>query len=128
MLIDEDGDNTASMRYSPALSNASTTSLASTSSSRVSTSGRYSFGRSTPGEGLTMGVSYAEHLARSRRESTRMERVDLEQRRREELREGYGRLKQALPVSNQKIDKLSLLDKGLSLVSAQVASILTPSS
>ena len=37
--------------------------------------------------------------------------IELEQRRRDELRDGYRRFKDALPVSNQKSSKFSLLDR-----------------
>jgi len=46
-----------------------------------------------------------------RRETIRRQRIESEQRRRDELREGYRRLKDALPVSNQKSSKVSLLDR-----------------
>jgi hypothetical protein len=36
----------------------------------------------------------------SRREKIRRQRIESEQRRRDELRDGYRRLKRALPVSN----------------------------
>ncbi|KAH9943995.1 uncharacterized protein BXZ73DRAFT_86978 [Epithele typhae] len=45
-----------------------------------------------------------------RREEIRRQRIESEQRRRDELRDGYRRLKDALPVSNQKSSKVSLLD------------------
>ncbi|KZT27591.1 hypothetical protein NEOLEDRAFT_1176605 [Neolentinus lepideus HHB14362 ss-1] len=47
----------------------------------------------------------------SRREEIRRQRIESEQRRRDELREGYRRLKDALPVSNQKSSKVCLLDR-----------------
>jgi len=46
-----------------------------------------------------------------RRETIRRQRIESEQRRRDELREGYRRLKDSLPVSNQKSSKVSLLDR-----------------
>jgi len=49
----------------------------------------------------------------SRREEIRRQRIESEQRRRDELRDGYRRLKDALPVSNQKSSKVSLLDRGM---------------
>jgi len=48
----------------------------------------------------------------SRRETIRKQRIESEQRRRDELREGYARLKETLPASNQKSSKVSLLDRG----------------
>lgn len=48
-----------------------------------------------------------------RREEIRRQRIESEQRRRDELRDGYRRLKEALPVSNQKSSKVSLLDRGM---------------
>lgn len=47
----------------------------------------------------------------ARRETIRRQRIESEQRRRDELRDGYRRLKDALPVSNQKSSKVSLLDR-----------------
>ncbi|KAF7982711.1 hypothetical protein HWV62_26560 [Athelia sp. TMB] len=48
-----------------------------------------------------------------RRETIRRQRIESEQRRRDELREGYGFLKDVLPVSNQKPSKVSLLDRAV---------------
>ncbi|KAG6842392.1 hypothetical protein C0991_007522 [Blastosporella zonata] len=47
----------------------------------------------------------------SRRETIRKQRIESEQRRRDELRDGYARLKETLPSSNQKSSKVSLLDR-----------------
>lgn len=49
-----------------------------------------------------------------KREEVRKQRIESEQRRRDELREGYRRLKEALPSSNQKSSKVSLLDRAVS--------------
>jgi len=49
----------------------------------------------------------------SKREEIRKQRIESEQRRRDELREGYRRLKDALPSSNQKSSKVSLLDRAV---------------
>jgi hypothetical protein len=46
-----------------------------------------------------------------RREEVRKQRIESEQRRRDELRDGYRRLKDVLPVSNQKSSKVALLDR-----------------
>ena len=54
----------------------------------------------------------AEQLANTRKEATRKQRIEAEQRRRDELREGYARLKDVLPVSNQKSSKVALLERG----------------
>ncbi|KZT37611.1 hypothetical protein SISSUDRAFT_1062707 [Sistotremastrum suecicum HHB10207 ss-3] len=48
-----------------------------------------------------------------RREEIRKQRIESEQRRRDELRDGYRRLKDALPSSNQKSSKVSLLDRAV---------------
>ncbi len=61
------------------------------------------------------GVNMAESLANTRKEATRRQRIEAEQRRRDELRDGYARLKDVLPVSNQKSSKVSLLERGASL-------------
>jgi hypothetical protein len=50
-------------------------------------------------------------LSHSRREEIGRQCTKSEQRRRDELRDGYRRLKDALPVSNQKSSKVSLLDR-----------------
>jgi len=47
----------------------------------------------------------------SRRETIRRQRIESEQRRRDELRDGYARLKDTLPPSNQKSSKVSLLER-----------------
>ncbi|KAJ7939713.1 hypothetical protein B0H13DRAFT_1586834 [Mycena leptocephala] len=44
-----------------------------------------------------------------RKESMRRQRIEAEQRRRDELRDGYTNLKDVLPPSNQKGSKVSLL-------------------
>lgn len=59
-----------------------------------------------------MGATYVENLAHTRKEATRRQRIEAEQRRRDELRDGYAKLKDVLPVSNQKSSKVSLLERG----------------
>lgn len=54
----------------------------------------------------------AANAPTSRRETIRKQRIESEQRRRDELRDGYARLKETLPASNQKSSKVSLLDRG----------------
>jgi hypothetical protein len=61
-------------------------------------------------------VNVAGMGADQRRETIRRQRIESEQRRRDELREGYRRLKDSLPVSNQKSSKVSLLDRGEQLI------------
>jgi len=58
-----------------------------------------------------MGVAFTENLAHSRKEATRRQRIEAEQRRRDELRDGYAKLKEVLPISNQKSSKVSLLER-----------------
>jgi hypothetical protein len=50
----------------------------------------------------------------NRKESTRRQRIQAEQRRRDELRDGYARLKEVLPVSNSKSSKVSLIERARS--------------
>lgn len=57
-------------------------------------------------------VANAENYANTRKEATRRQRIEAEQRRRDELRDGYARLKDVLPVSNQKSSKVALLERG----------------
>ncbi|KAI6048002.1 hypothetical protein EDC04DRAFT_2886790 [Pisolithus marmoratus] len=56
-------------------------------------------------------VNSSSNTTDTRRETIRKQRIESEQRRRDELRDGYRRLKDALPVSNQKSSKVSLLDR-----------------
>jgi len=91
----------SSIRYNP------------TPSPTSSSSGRRGRGRSLhdSDEDDNMGVAYVENLAYSRKEATRRQRIEAEQRRRDELRDGYAKLKDVLPVSNQKSSKVSLLER-----------------
>src|SRR5258707_5867001 len=59
-----------------------------------------------------MTIIHFLNVYHSRREEIRRQRIESEQRRRDELRDGYRRLKDVLPVSNQKSSKVSLLDRG----------------
>ena len=63
---------------------------------------------------LDIAPMNAEVVVQRRREEIRRQRIESEQRRRDELRDGYRRLKDVLPVSNQKSSKVSLLDRGKS--------------
>ena len=83
-----------------------------TPSPTSSSAGRRSRGRSISDEDEGMGHNIAESLANTRKEATRRQRIEAEQRRRDELRDGYARLKDVLPVSNQKSSKVSLLERG----------------
>ncbi|KAJ6548254.1 hypothetical protein B0H10DRAFT_2019891 [Mycena sp. CBHHK59/15] len=59
-----------------------------------------------------MNFLYTEaNLAQNRKEAMRRQRIEAEQRRRDELRDGYAKLKDVLPVSTQKSSKVSLLDR-----------------
>ncbi|KAF8745355.1 helix loop helix domain, partial [Rhizoctonia solani] len=53
----------------------------------------------------------ADVVVSRRREEIRRQRIESEQRRRDDLREGFARLKDVLPVSNQKGSKMALLDR-----------------
>ncbi|KAK0198784.1 hypothetical protein F5146DRAFT_106796 [Armillaria mellea] len=87
--------------------------------SPTSSSGRRSRGsRSQDSDDEDMGVLFAENLAHSRKEATRRQRIEAEQRRRDELRDGYAKLKDVLPVSNQKSSKVSLLDRATQYISS----------
>ena len=83
------------------------------SPSPTSSSGRRRRARSHDSdEEDNMGVAFTENLAHSRKEATRRQRIEAEQRRRDELRDGYAKLKEVLPISNQKSSKVSLLERG----------------
>ena len=77
-----------------------------------SSSGRHR-GRSFGDSNEDMGVNFDE-----RREAIRRQRIEAEQRRRDELRDGYARLKDVLPVSNLKSSKVSLLERGIIFLSS----------
>ena len=77
--------------------------------SPTSSSGRRSRGQSISDDDMLGTVA---DLANTRKEATRRQRIEAEQRRRDELRDGYARLKDVLPVSNQKSSKVSLLERG----------------
>jgi len=47
-----------------------------------------------------------------RREAVRRQRIESEQKRRDDLRDGYARLKSTLPSINQKSSKIVLLERG----------------
>lgn len=64
------------------------------------------------------GQALAEHLSNNRKEATRRQRIEAEQKRRDELREGYAQLKNVLPLTNQKSSKVSLLERGMLPVSS----------
>jgi len=83
--------------------------------SPTSSSGRRGRGRSLndSDDEEGMGATFGQNLAHSRKEATRRQRIEAEQRRRDELRDGYAKLKDVLPVSNQKSSKVSLLERGL---------------
>ncbi|KAF7307405.1 BHLH domain-containing protein [Mycena indigotica] len=65
-----------------------------------------------------LGYGYQENVATTRKEATRQQRIQAEQRRRDELRDGYAKLKDVLPVSNQKSSKVSLLDRATNHITA----------
>ncbi|WWD04915.1 hypothetical protein V865_002986 [Kwoniella europaea PYCC6329] len=67
------------------------------------------------GLGLSAGSNNNEDRVpvSSKREDVRKARIESEQRRRDELREGFKRLKEALPPSNQRASKVSLLDRSV---------------
>lgn len=89
-----------SLRYNP------------TPSPTTSSSGRRRGRSLNDSDDEDMGATFVENLAHSRKEATRRQRIEAEQRRRDELRDGYAKLKDVLPVSNQKSSKVSLLERG----------------
>jgi hypothetical protein len=74
---------------------------------------RHSRGRSLSEE-EDDGMGHGDQIASQRKEATRKQRIEAEQKRRDELRDGYAKLKDVLPVSNAKSSKVSLLDRGSS--------------
>ncbi|KAI3622561.1 hypothetical protein WG66_015781 [Moniliophthora roreri] len=86
--------------------------------SPTSSSGRRSRGRSHDSDEDDMGAQAFDNvnLAHSRKEATRRQRIEAEQRRRDELRDGYAKLKDVLPVSNQKSSKVSLLERATNYI------------
>ncbi|PPQ76998.1 hypothetical protein CVT25_014815 [Psilocybe cyanescens] len=86
--------------------------------SPTSSSSRHRRGRSHDSDDDDMGIAYVENLANTRKEATRRQRIEAEQRRRDELRDGYAKLKDALPSSNQKSSKVSLLERATNHIRA----------
>lgn len=64
------------------------------------------------------GQALAEHLSNNRKEATRRQRIEAEQKRRDELREGYAQLKNVLPLTNQKSSKVSLLERATNYITS----------
>lgn len=81
--------------------------------SPTSSSGRRRARSSSNSDEEDMGQAIIENLAHTRKEATRKQRIEAEQRRRDDLRDGYAKLKDALPISNQKNSKVSLLERGM---------------
>ncbi|RDB29343.1 hypothetical protein Hypma_015976 [Hypsizygus marmoreus] len=86
--------------------------------SPTSSSGRRRGRSQDSDEDNDMGAAFVENLAHSRKEATRRQRIEAEQRRRDELRDGYAKLKDVLPVSNQKSSKVSLLERATNHITA----------
>ncbi|KAG9018523.1 hypothetical protein FRB90_011563 [Tulasnella sp. 427] len=66
---------------------------------------------SPPSRRASVDTSLFISVVAKRREEIRRQRIESEQRRRDELRDGYRKLKEVLPASNQKSSKVSLLDR-----------------
>ncbi|KAG8906067.1 hypothetical protein FRB99_007655 [Tulasnella sp. 403] len=66
---------------------------------------------SPPSRRSSVDTSLFISVVAKRREEIRRQRIESEQRRRDELRDGYRKLKEVLPASNQKSSKVSLLDR-----------------
>lgn len=62
--------------------------------------------------------SIGESMSMNRKEVTRRQRIEAEQRRRDELRDGYSRLREVLPSASHRGSKVALLDRGASFASA----------
>lgn len=74
--------------------------------------GHHPFTPTVPSQHNHGGGGGGDTAVHARREATRRQRIEAEQRRRDELREGYARLKDVLPLTNQKSSKVSLLERG----------------
>lgn len=75
--------------------------------------------------GIAADQIFTFRVVTKRREEIRRQRIESEQRRRDELRDGYRRLKDVLPVSNQKSSKVSLLDRGESTTLGSVSILIS---
>ncbi|KAJ7884294.1 hypothetical protein B0H14DRAFT_2700558 [Mycena olivaceomarginata] len=83
--------------------------------SPTSSPDRHRRGRSPDSDDEEMNLLDTEtDLAQNRKEAMRRQRIEAEQRRRDELRDRYAKLKDVLPVSTQKSSKVSLLDRATS--------------
>jgi hypothetical protein len=79
--------------------------------SPTSSSGRRSRGNSHDSDDDDES-RFGHDLIFSRKEATRRQRIQAEQKRRDDLRDGYAKLKGVLPISNTKSSKVSLLERG----------------
>ncbi|KAL5537280.1 hypothetical protein ACEPAF_1103 [Sanghuangporus sanghuang] len=61
-------------------------------------------------------MSVAQEIAHTRKEATKRQRIEAEQRRRDELRDGYARLKDVLPVSKKKSSKAQLVERAMNYI------------
>ncbi|EJD52218.1 hypothetical protein AURDEDRAFT_149656 [Auricularia subglabra TFB-10046 SS5] len=65
---------------------------------------------------LPLGRGALENFTMSRKEQTRRQRIEAEQKRRDELRDGYTRLREVLPSNAQKGSKVALLDRATTYI------------
>ena len=60
-------------------------------------------------------VAYLHSSAEQRKEDARQQRMNAEQRRRDQLRDGYDRLQNVLPQAREKLSKVKLIECGASI-------------
>ncbi|KZV93854.1 hypothetical protein EXIGLDRAFT_673664 [Exidia glandulosa HHB12029] len=100
------------LRYNPMGTPSPAGSSSSSRRRSVDDSGNYSDDDPLPPPTRSIG----ESMTMSRKEATRKQRIEAEQRRRDELRDGYSRLREVLPSASHKGSKVALLDRATSYI------------
>ncbi|KAJ7691914.1 hypothetical protein B0H17DRAFT_1200772 [Mycena rosella] len=85
-------------------------------SSPTNSSGRHGRGRRSHSHSDDMNLLYTENLAQNRKEATRIKAAAM----------NCAKLKDLLPISNQKSSKMSLLDRGVDLRRRNYPGLSTP--
>jgi hypothetical protein len=60
-------------------------------------------------------MAYPHSSSEQRKEDARQQRMNAEQRRRDQLRDGYDRLQSVLPQAREKLSKVKLIECGASI-------------
>jgi len=103
----------SSLRYNPIASPAGSSRSASSLRRRSIDEGAYS----DDADGFDPGnANINDVMSGNRKENTRRQRIEAEQRRRDDLRDGYAKLRDVLPSKNLKGAKVAVLDRATSYI------------